>query len=159
MRPERLKALLEEVRSGSLTVAKASEELTSVLRQAPFEDLGFAKVDHHRAIRQGFPEVVFGNGKTAEQIATIASAIVKAGHDLLVTRTDANAYAVVRTHVPARFFTRPRGSSATHQAGLQQERVISSSSRGERLINPWLKRRWSQPKSWVTRSTISMTSA
>ncbi len=65
MRPERLKALLEEVRSGSLTVAKASEELTSVLRQAPFEDLGFAKVDHHRAIRQGFPEVVFGNGKTA----------------------------------------------------------------------------------------------
>ncbi len=104
MRPERLKALLEEVRSGSLTVAKASEELTSVLRQAPFEDLGFAKVDHHRAIRQGFPEVVFGNGKTAEQIATIASTIVKAGHDLLVTRTDANAYAVVRTHVPGAVF-------------------------------------------------------
>jgi len=104
MRPERLKALLEEVRSGSLTVAKASEELTSVLRQAPFEDLGFAKVDHHRAIRQGFPEVVFGNGKTAEQIATIASTIVKAGHDLLVTRTDANAYAIVRTHVPGAVF-------------------------------------------------------
>lgn len=104
MRPEKLKALLEEVRSGNLTVARASEELTSVLRQVPFEDLGFAKVDHHRAIRQGFPEVVFGTGKTAEQVATIASTIVEAGHDLLVTRTDADAYANVRTRVPDAVF-------------------------------------------------------
>ena len=104
MRPERLRALLEEVRRGDLTVARASEELTSVLRQVPFEDLGFAKVDHHRAIRQGFPEVVFGNGKTAEQVATIASTIVEAGHDLLVTRTDADTYTTVRTRVPGAVF-------------------------------------------------------
>ena len=104
MRPERLRALLEEVRRGDLTVARASEELTSVLRQVPFEDLGFAKVDHHRAIRQGFPEVVFGNGKTAEQVATIASTIVEAGHDLLVTRTDADTYTSVRTRVPGAVF-------------------------------------------------------
>lgn len=104
MRPERLKALLEEVRRGDLTVERASEELTSVLRQAPFEDLGFAKVDHHRAIRQGFPEVVFGGGKTAEQVAKIASTIVEAGQDLLITRTDPDTYAAVRTRVRGAVF-------------------------------------------------------
>jgi NCAIR mutase (PurE)-related protein len=74
------------------------------LRQAPFEDLGFAKVDHHRSLRQGFPEVVFGPGKTPSQIAAISERIVAAGHNLLVTRTSADAYQAVRERVPAALF-------------------------------------------------------
>jgi NCAIR mutase (PurE)-related protein len=74
------------------------------LRQAPFEDLGFARVDHHRSVRQGFPEVIFGAGKTPEQIAHIASRIVDAGHTLLVTRTDASAFAAVSAEIPDAVF-------------------------------------------------------
>jgi NCAIR mutase (PurE)-related protein len=96
--------LLEQVRGGTLTPESAQERLLQYLRQAPFEDLGFARVDHHRRIRQGFPEVVFGLGKTAEQIASIADRIVAAGHTLLVTRTDAVAHAAVAARIPdARF--------------------------------------------------------
>ncbi len=66
----------------------------------PLENLEFARVDHHRASRQGFPEVVYGQGKTPDQVARIAKAIVDRGHALLVTRTDAAAHAAVRTLVP-----------------------------------------------------------
>ena len=69
------------------------------MRRAPFEDLGFARVDHHRAIRQGVPEVVFGAGKTPEQVADIAARIVAADQTLLVTRTDAAAFDAVRRRV------------------------------------------------------------
>ncbi|HEY7293060.1 MAG TPA: nickel pincer cofactor biosynthesis protein LarB [Vicinamibacterales bacterium] len=65
------------------------------------EDLGFARVDHHRAIRQGFPEVVLGLGKTPAQIAAIAAEIVGRGSTLLVTRASAAAYDAVRQVVPA----------------------------------------------------------
>jgi NCAIR mutase (PurE)-related protein len=71
----------------------------AALREQPFEDLGFAKVDHHRSIRQGFPEVVLGLGKTPDQIAKIASQIVGRGQPLLVTRADEAAWNTVRTVV------------------------------------------------------------
>jgi NCAIR mutase (PurE)-related protein len=99
-----IRALLEHVRSGTVTPESAQDELLQYLRQAPYEDLGFARVDHHRSARQGFPEVVFGPGKSAEQIAAIAERIVAAGHTLLVTRTDADAHAAVAARIPdARF--------------------------------------------------------
>ena len=66
------------------------------VRASPFEDLGFARVDHHRAVRQGFPEVVLGLGKTPAQIAAIAAEIVRRGSTLLVTRASDAAYAAVR---------------------------------------------------------------
>ena len=91
MKPERIKALLEDVRTGALTVDTAQARLADAMRAAPFEDVGFARVDHHRAIRQGFPEVVFGQGKTPDQIARIAETIVAAGHRLLVTILIASA--------------------------------------------------------------------
>jgi NCAIR mutase (PurE)-related protein len=94
-----LQALLVDVGSGALTPEAAQDRLLQYLRQAPFEDLGFARVDHHRALRQGFPEVVFGSGKTPEQIATIAERIVAAGHSLLVTRTDRHAFEAVAARV------------------------------------------------------------
>jgi NCAIR mutase (PurE)-related protein len=99
-----LKTLLEQVRSGALTPESAQDRFLQYLRQAPFEDLGFARVDHHRSARQGFPEVIFGPGKTPEQIASIAERIVAAGHTLLVTRTDDTAYTAVAERIPdARF--------------------------------------------------------
>jgi pyridinium-3,5-biscarboxylic acid mononucleotide synthase len=82
-----LRALLDDVKAGVLAPELAQDRLLQYLRQAPFEDLGFARVDHHRNVRQGFPEVVFGLGKTPQQIAAISERIVAAGHNLLVTRT------------------------------------------------------------------------
>ena len=99
-----LRALLEEVRSGTLTPESAHEQLLQYLRQSPYENLGFARVDHHRSVRQGFPEVVYGPGKTPEQIATISERIVAAGHNLLVTRTTRDAYEAIRERLPAASF-------------------------------------------------------
>ena len=104
MNPLELRALLDEVQAGILTPEAAHERLLQVLRQAPYEDLGFAKVDHHRSIRQGFPEVIFGQGKTPAQIAAISQRIVTSGHNLLVTRTTAEAHAAVAAAVPATVF-------------------------------------------------------
>lgn len=99
-----LRALLDDVQSGALTPEAAQDELLQFLRQSPFEDIGFARVDHHRNIRQGFPEVVFGQGKTPGQVAAISERIVAAGHNLLVTRTNSDAYEVVRATLPAASF-------------------------------------------------------
>jgi NCAIR mutase (PurE)-related protein len=95
-----LRALLHDVESGVVTPEAAHDRLFQFLRQAPFEDLGFARVDHHRNVRQGFPEVVFGPGKTPQQIAAISERIVAAGHSLLVTRTTPEAHAAVNERVP-----------------------------------------------------------
>ncbi len=95
-----LRALFEQVQSGNLTVDEAERRSLDFLRELPFEDLGFARVDHHRAIRQGFPEVILGIGKTPAQIAAIAERIAKREHSLLVTRADEAAYEAVRAVVP-----------------------------------------------------------
>jgi NCAIR mutase (PurE)-related protein len=84
MDPRLVLELLERVRASDLSVDDALESL----RQLPFRDLGFATVDHHRALRQGAPEVIFGERKTTEQIAQIALEIARAGHNVLVTRID-----------------------------------------------------------------------
>ena len=70
------------------------------LRTLPFEDLGFAKVDHHRAIRTGFPEVVYAPGKTPEHLARIAQTIAETSSKLLITRAEADAYALVKEALP-----------------------------------------------------------
>jgi pyridinium-3,5-biscarboxylic acid mononucleotide synthase len=95
-----LRALLDDVREGRLTPDVAQDRIFQVLSQKPFEDLGFARIDHHRATRQGFPEVVFGPGKTPDQIAAIAERLVAAGHNLLVTRTTAEAARAVAAVLP-----------------------------------------------------------
>ena len=95
-----LVSLLQDLREGRVTVDTVVAQVRAALRNQPFEDLGFAKVDHHRAIRQGFPEVVLGLGKTADQIASIAKQIVERGHPLLVTRADQSAADAVKKIVP-----------------------------------------------------------
>jgi NCAIR mutase (PurE)-related protein len=99
-----LRTLLDQVASGILTPEAAQAGLLQYLSQSPFEDLGFAKIDHHRTIRKGFPEVVFGQGKTPGQIAAISERIVAAGDSLLVTRTTPDAFAAVVERVPGASF-------------------------------------------------------
>jgi pyridinium-3,5-biscarboxylic acid mononucleotide synthase len=92
--------LLERVARGEIDVASARDQLVEAIRARPFEDLGFARVDHHRSVRQGFPEVILGLGKTPAQIAAIAAEIAGRGSTLLVTRATEAAYDAVRILVP-----------------------------------------------------------
>jgi len=98
---KQLQDLLERVARGEIDTATALKLLADAFRARPFEDLGFARVDHHRSIRQGFPEVVLGLGKTPAQIAAIADEIVGRGSTLLVTRASEAAFDAVRERVPA----------------------------------------------------------
>src|SRR5438067_2968041 len=97
---KQLQDLLERVARHEIDPDAARERLLEALRARPFEDLGFARVDHHRSIRQGFPEVILGLGKTPAQIAAIAAEIVRRGSTLLVTRASQEAYDAVRAEVP-----------------------------------------------------------
>ncbi len=87
-----IEALLNEVREGSTGVADALERL----RNLPFEDMGFAKLDHHRALRTGMPEVIFAESKTPAQVAAIFARMAKAGGNVLATRASREVYAAVR---------------------------------------------------------------
>jgi hypothetical protein len=100
MNTSELRTLLQRVAGGDLPTADAERQLLEALRAQPFADLGFARVDHHRAIRQGFPEVVLGLGKTPAQIAAIAAEIAGRGSTLLITRASQAAFDAVRTLVP-----------------------------------------------------------
>jgi NCAIR mutase (PurE)-related protein len=92
MTTDQLRQLLEQVRDGETAVPQALENL----RTLPFEDLGFAKVDHHRALRHGMPEVIFGMGKSPDQVAGIAAALLAKSDNLLLTRATAEMAERVR---------------------------------------------------------------
>ena len=96
METAKILALLEEVAAGNLSAPDAMGRL----RHLPFEDLGFAKVDHHRALRKGFPETIFGAGKTPEQIVAIANRMREHDGNVLATRCSAEALARVEVEVP-----------------------------------------------------------
>jgi pyridinium-3,5-biscarboxylic acid mononucleotide synthase len=99
-----LQQLLDQVRSGQVTAAAAAAQVLHLVTAPPFHDLGFARVDHHRELRQGFPEVVFGLGKTPEQVAAIAAEIVSRGHTLLVTRAGEDTFTAVGKKIPGAEF-------------------------------------------------------
>ena len=100
MEIEKLRALLEQVKGGEVAVDNALQSL----RTLPFEDLGFSKIDHHRQLRTGFPEVIFCQGKTVEQVKQISERILAAGHPLLATRATPDMYEAVKEIQPeARF--------------------------------------------------------
>jgi NCAIR mutase (PurE)-related protein len=112
----RLRALLEAVRDGTLTVERAAARLCG---HSPAEDLGFAQVDHQREWRQGYPEVVFGPGKSPAQAAALAKRIAKRSGRLLVTRVDAAQARAIRRAVPR----------ASH---VQEARAVALFPRGRR---------------------------
>jgi pyridinium-3,5-biscarboxylic acid mononucleotide synthase len=93
MDQDHLRTLLEQVRAGALEIDAALQRL----RHLPYEDLGFAKVDHHRALRHGMPEVVFGKGKTPDQISAIVKTLLATSQNVLVTRADEHAVARLRS--------------------------------------------------------------
>ncbi len=96
MNAESIRKLFDEVRKGRLSPDDAVQKL----RHLPFEDLGFAKIDHHRALRAGMPEVILGEGKTPQQVAQIFLRLAKHGKNVLATRASDAQFAAVKKKVP-----------------------------------------------------------
>jgi NCAIR mutase (PurE)-related protein len=96
MRRERVRDLLEQVANGAMAIDEALARLSF----EPVESLGFASIDHHRALRQGFPEVVFGEGKSPVQVLEIASRIAAQRDGLLVTRISEEAATLLAARIP-----------------------------------------------------------
>jgi len=96
MDQNQLKQLLEQVRDGALNI----DDALGRLKHMPFEDLGFAKVDHHRAIRAGMPEVIFGKGKAPEHVLQIAAHLLERSPNLLATRTEPRAAELISGRFP-----------------------------------------------------------
>ncbi len=122
MDPLVIESLLHEVREGRIEVAQAMERL----RHLPFEELGFAKLDHHRALRTGMPEVIFAEGKTAAQVATIFAHMAKAGGNVLATRASRAAYDAVRELEPrAEFHETARAITLTQMQTAQGKGMVA----------------------------------
>jgi hypothetical protein len=121
MNADTLRKLLADVRDGRL----APEEALERLRHMPFEDLGFAKLDHHRPLRCGFPEVMFCQGKTVEQVVQIVERMAARGHTILATHATGEMVEAVRSAHPgvvhneaARVFVVPGGDAIAPLPGL-----------------------------------------
>src|SRR5436309_11390421 len=124
MDPKHIRALLERVQAGGTSVDDAVRELADL----PYKDLGFARVDHHRHLRTGFPEVVLGLGKTAEQIGHIVAELAHTGANVLATRVaDAHVDAVLAMVPGARHEKLPR-------AIVVEQQPIADIGRGTVLI-------------------------
>lgn len=96
MNQEQIRDLFNKVRTGELSPDAATEQL----KHLPFEDIDFAKVDHHRALRHGMPEVIFGQGKTPDQIASIAERLAARGQNVLATRVDPVSAKAIQERLP-----------------------------------------------------------
>ena len=124
MHVERIKEILTSVGSGRSTV----EEALRQLKDLPFEDLGYAMVDHHRSLRQGFPEVIFGQGKTPEEIIAIMDRLQASGDNVLVTRLSPESAGEVRREFPeAEYQERARCLSLVRKQ-------IATPSRGKIMV-------------------------
>ncbi|RPI27287.1 MAG: nickel pincer cofactor biosynthesis protein LarB [Acidobacteria bacterium] len=96
MIPDNLRKALREFKEGAI----GEEQILDLLRDLPYQNLDFAKVDHHRALRHGFPEVIFGKGKTADQIEGIGVALLAKHPNLLVTRATEEAHERLKNRFP-----------------------------------------------------------
>ena len=115
MDPAAIESLLNEVREGHTGVADALERL----RHLPFEDLGFAKLDHHRALRTGMPEVIFAAGKTTEQVTSIFTRMANAGGNVLATRASREMLEAIQVVEPrAKFHEAARAITLTQNVSL-----------------------------------------
>lgn len=121
---ERIRALLGKVAAGEVPVDEAVKELQAL----PFRELPFATVDHHRQLRQGFPEVVLGEPKTAEQIIGIVQELARGGGNLLVTRVDPEKGAAVAAAVPG------ASHEADARAVVLRQRPFEDRGRGEVVV-------------------------
>ena len=127
MNRDGIKKLLEQVREGRIKVSEAADRLSNL----PYEDLSFARVDHHRDLRLGFPEVILGQGKTAEQITLIAERILTNSSNLLISRTTDGVFAAVRQLAPdAEFHSDARMISVVRDRTELGDGVIAVISAG-----------------------------
>jgi NCAIR mutase (PurE)-related protein len=124
MDPARIRALLERVRAGDVTIDAALDDL----RDLPFRDIGVATIDHHRHLRQGFPEVVFGEGKTTSQILSILEELVRGGGNCLITRIDPGRAEAIQKAFPAVTY------EAVARACVLLQRSIEEIGRGTVLV-------------------------
>lgn len=149
MNPDNIKNLLHSVQEGELSV----DDAMRYLKQLPYQDLGCAQVDHHRELRQGMPEVLFGEGKSVEQIVAIMSAMSDKGSNVLVTRLTQEksrqisaSFPAASYHAEARCLTlepqpaEPRGkgtilviSAGTSDIPVAAEAVVTASFLGNRV--------------------------
>lgn len=105
MNQQKLKLLLKNVQSGKVSI----EEAVAQLKTLPFEDLGHSRVDHHRSLRKGFPEVIWGEGKTVEQLLSIMKGMKEKGQNILITRLDAEkAKAIRKIYSKGRYYPQSR---------------------------------------------------
>ena len=149
MHTSNLRHHLEALRDGSQSV----DEVLQLLRDLPFEDLDFAKVDHHRPLRTGFPEVVLGLGKTPQQVSRIVESLAGKGNPVLVTKTDSYAFEATRSRTPsasynelARFIVVPghRGvpqmpgvvvlTAGTADLPVAEEAVVTAELMGSQVV-------------------------
>jgi NCAIR mutase (PurE)-related protein len=130
MTPEVLRNLLAAVSRGEVPAARAADELLAFWRELPFENLEYARIDHHRAVRQGFPEVVFGLGKTPQQVAAIAERLTTHDGDLLVTRTTEQAWEAVKLVVPDAVFHPVCGAIVRRRTALPPQGLVLVASAG-----------------------------
>ena len=96
MNQEQLRVLLQQVRAGALDVEAALDRM----RHMPFEDLGFAKIDHHRELRHGMPEVILAKGKKPEQVLAIARKLLDVSQNVLITRADEATAGLIKNELP-----------------------------------------------------------
>jgi NCAIR mutase (PurE)-related protein len=117
MDPKKLEALLRSIHDGTLSVAEGVQKLKTL----PFEDIGEAMIDHHRPLRKGFPEVIFGEGKDAEQVIKIMERMIEADENILVTRVDEDkAQRVVRRFPQATYHPRARTITIQTNEGVTE---------------------------------------
>ena len=116
MQVEQLKAILEQIKAGDIGIEDAIEKL----RHLPFEDLGFACIDHHRQIRCGFPETIYCPGKTTEQIVEIFTSLAEKGNNVLATRAEPHVFeAITKT----KKFTHARYEKPAKAIVLEQKKL------------------------------------
>ncbi|MHC5037421.1 MAG: nickel pincer cofactor biosynthesis protein LarB [Planctomycetota bacterium] len=121
MNAEELKRLLERVKDGTVPV----EEALQSLEVLPFADLGFARVDHHRALRCGFPEVIFCAGKSPEEAASIAAEILSAGQPLLATRATEDHFQAIVAQEPEAVFHRQARAVTCRKGSIAPKGCVS----------------------------------
>jgi len=119
METEQLKKLLEQVKNGEISIDAAIEEL----RHLPFEDLGFAQIDHHRQIRRGFPEVIYCPGKTTEQIIKIFASLAEKGNNVLATRAEEHVFKAL---AETKKFPKARYEELAKAIVLEQKKITPS---------------------------------
>jgi NCAIR mutase (PurE)-related protein len=121
-----VQALLESVKDGSLPIDAALEKLKTL----PYENLGFARVDHHRQLRQGFPEVIFCQGKTPEQAALIAQNLAKDGGNVMASRADAPHYAAIKELLPTAVYSETARIVTVTAKAVEKRGLVSVCSAG-----------------------------